>query len=198
MTPFASLALTAGCWAGLAGIAWGRVRAYGVPLRPNAAAIGASAIMLTGSAAQAFSGTTTAVTAILLACVGVCAVVDLQTGYIFDRVLVAAAVVIGVAAMYAGNVQTAVIGACVGAVLPGLLYALSGGRAIGLGDVKLAALIGWGIGPVPAVHALLAAAVVGGVAAATLLAVRRATCGCAMPFGPFLAFGTACAVWSVR
>lgn len=198
MTPFASLAATAGCWAAFLGIARERARAYGLPSRPKAVAIAAAAVVLTASASHAFSGKTTAVTAVLLACVGVCAAVDLQTGYIFDRVLIGAAVVIGAATLYCGQLQTAAIGACVAAAPPGLLYALSRGRAIGLGDVKLAALIGYAIGPMPALHALVAAAIAGGAAGAALLAARRAGRGSAMPFGPFLAFGTCYAVWSVR
>ena len=164
-------------------------------MRPSPAALSACIAVLTVSAAQTFFGRTTAVTTMLLACVGVCAAVDIQTGYIFDRVLIGAAVVIVVATLYGGHAQTAVIGGCVAAAPPGLLYAISGGRAIGLGDVKLAALIGYAIGPMPALHALVAAAVAGGAAAAILLAARRAACGSAMPFGPFLALGTCYAVW---
>jgi len=124
----------------------------------------------------------------LLACVGVSAVTDLETGYIFDAVVAPAGIVAAVSALCSGTAGDAAIGcfAC-GALLLGLRV-VSGGN-IGLGDVKLGCLIGT-IGPVNGIISLGTAFVAGAV---------YVTCGRAfghgapkryVPFAPFLAFGT--------
>jgi len=66
------------------------------------------------------------------------------------------------------------------------------GRGMGGGDVKLAALFG-AIAGVPGVLAALTVAVFGGACAAVALLVMRRGGG-AIPYGPFLAAGTVCAL----
>jgi leader peptidase (prepilin peptidase) / N-methyltransferase len=84
--------------------------------------------------------------------------------------------------------------ACGGAYAVGgallALHLLTGGRGIGLGDVKLGTAIGIGFGPVAGLVALGAAFVLGGAYASWLLVTRRARRGDAIRFGPFLAAGT--------
>ena len=75
----------------------------------------------------------------------------------------------------------------------GGLWALSRGRGMGLGDVKLApslgALLGW-IGLGSAVVGLLAAFIVGALIGITLMLVHRAGRRSRIAFGPFLLLGT--------
>jgi leader peptidase (prepilin peptidase)/N-methyltransferase len=71
-----------------------------------------------------------------------------------------------------------------------LLYAITRGRGLGLGDVKLAAVIGIGFGPAVGLAALGVAFVAGGIYASWLLATKRADRRDPLPFGPFLAAGT--------
>jgi leader peptidase (prepilin peptidase)/N-methyltransferase len=76
----------------------------------------------------------------------------------------------------------------------GGIWFLSGGRGMGMGDVKLAPslglILGW-VGVGSAVVGLLAAWLIGGVVAVGLLVARRARSGTAIPFGPFLIAGFA-------
>lgn len=76
----------------------------------------------------------------------------------------------------------------------GGIWFLSGGRGMGMGDVKLAPslglILGW-IGVGPAVVGLMTAWLIGGVFAIGLIATRRARSGTAIPFGPFLIGGFA-------
>jgi leader peptidase (prepilin peptidase)/N-methyltransferase len=76
----------------------------------------------------------------------------------------------------------------------GGIWFLSGGRGMGMGDVKLAPslglILGW-VGVGSAVVGLLTAWLIGGVVAVSLLVTRRARSGTAIPFGPFLIAGFA-------
>jgi leader peptidase (prepilin peptidase)/N-methyltransferase len=76
----------------------------------------------------------------------------------------------------------------------GGIWFLSGGRGMGMGDVKLAPslglILGW-VGVGSAVVGLMAAWLIGGVVAVGLLLTRRAGSGTAIPFGPFLILGFA-------
>ena len=79
----------------------------------------------------------------------------------------------------------------------GLLWLVSAGRAMGLGDVKLApslgATLGW-IDAGTAVAGLVLAFVIGALVAVALLATRRIGRRDAIPFGPFLLLGAALAL----
>lgn len=88
---------------------------------------------------------------------------------------------------------SALIGAGIWVVMIGGIWLLSGGRAMGFGDVKLApvlgATLGWlGIGS--SVTGLLLAWVLGGIVGIVLLARGRSR-GAALAFGPFLIIGFA-------
>lgn len=131
---------------------------------------------------------------ILAACAAVSAATDLETGLIFDRVLTAAALPMIPAAIWDGGFVPGLGGAAAAGALLWLPHALSQGRAIGLGDVKLAAVVGFALGPAGALTALWAAAIGGGLVAAVLLAIRRARRDDTLPFGPFLAAGAAFAI----
>lgn len=76
----------------------------------------------------------------------------------------------------------------------GAVWAISGGRGLGMGDVKLAPvlglLLGW-IGWRASLLGLASVWLLGGTVAAWLLISRRARPGEEMPFGPALLAGTA-------
>lgn len=79
-----------------------------------------------------------------------------------------------------------------------VVWLVSRGRGLGLGDVKLApvlgAALGW-IGFGPAVVGLFAAWVIGGIVAIALLVSGRAKKGAHLAFGPFMIIGGAVAIW---
>jgi prepilin signal peptidase PulO-like enzyme (type II secretory pathway) len=124
----------------------------------------------------------------------VAAVVDARTGFIPDTVSRGTALVALALAYASGFSPAAFAGAAaVGGMLL-LLHLLTGGRGLGLGDVKLGIAIGVGLGAPLGVIALGAAFVAGGAYAIWLLLTQRARRGDAVRFGPFLAAGTLAAV----
>ena len=77
-------------------------------------------------------------------------------------------------------------------LLGGVLFAIhlaSAGRGMGMGDVKLAAFIGFVLGPVTGMWALLWGAVAGAIAALVALVFHWRAIGDAIPYGPFLSLG---------
>jgi leader peptidase (prepilin peptidase)/N-methyltransferase len=133
-------------------------------------------------------------------------IVDVADHRLPNRVLgpafVIVAILLGVAAMMSGD-WLALLRAALGAaaMFAGyLLVALVSPTAMGMGDVKLAALIGlllgwfgldaWLIG-------LAAAFVLGGVVAIAALGMRRVTLRGALPFGPSMLAGALLAVFVV-
>lgn len=142
-------------------------------------------------------GPVPALPALLLAVVlGVLlAAVDLRCLRLPDP-LVAALAALVVLAFGAGHLRTAVAGAAVSGGLYLLLSVLSGG-AVGLGDVKVAGVLGFALGHLgwPAVIAgLVASHLINGPIAVFLLVTRRAVRSTALPLGPALLAGAAVAV----
>ena len=93
---------------------------------------------------------------------------------------------------------SALAGAALWLAVFGLVWLISGGRGLGLGDVKLApvlgATLGW-IGLSPAVVGLFATWVLGGSVAIALIVTGRAKRGTHLAFGPFMILGGAVAIW---
>jgi leader peptidase (prepilin peptidase)/N-methyltransferase len=120
----------------------------------------------------------------------------LQTGYIFDRVLLAALTAIVATTWSLGRLTEGALAAiaCAGALL--IPFALSRGRAMGLGDVKLAGTAALALGVHASLDALWVACVSGGSVAALALATGRAGRRSRMPFGAFLALGTCVALFA--
>jgi len=105
-------------------------------------------------------------------------------------VLAALAVTAGITGRWGGLLTAALVGAAFLAAF--LLLALVAGGGFGLGDVKLAGLLGlvagWlGIGT--AVTSVVIAVAAGGVVTLALLVTRRIDRRSPIPFGPFLLFG---------
>jgi leader peptidase (prepilin peptidase)/N-methyltransferase len=131
---------------------------------------------------------------IVVATAAVAAITDLQSGYVFDRVLLAGAIASILATFANGHPFDAVCGAAASVIGVGLPWALTAGRGMGFADVKLAAVLGWGLGLRGALHALWFAFLLGGIAAAGVLVVRGRRAGNELPFAPFLALGAALCV----
>lgn len=125
----------------------------------------------------------------------VAAVIDARTGYIPNAVTRATAVASFVLTLPSGPTRAA-LGACVAGGLLLALHLLTRGRGLGLGDVKLGAAIGAGLGPWCGLAAVAAAFIIGGVYAVCLIARGRAGRHDAIAFGPFLAAGTSIAAFT--
>jgi leader peptidase (prepilin peptidase) / N-methyltransferase len=127
----------------------------------------------------------------VLGVLGVLAVVDLEFRLLPNRILfpALAGVIAWQAAFFPERLLEAVL-AAVGAATFLLLPSLFRRGAMGMGDVKLAALLGAVLGAPVAI-----ALAVGSLAAwpvALVLVIRGASVrGATIPFGPFLAFGAA-------
>lgn len=115
--------------------------------------------------------------------------VDARTGFIPDGITRTAGIAAAVAAFTAGTALWAFDGALAAGGSLAMLYVLTRGRGLGLGDVKLATAIGAGFGPLTGITAVAAAFVLGGTYACWLLLRGRAERGDAIRFGPFLAAG---------
>ena len=177
-----------------AAVACSAARRHG--LEPGFTRRGALAGLLLSAFAQAACMRTAGVLAgtALTLTVSVCtvaAVTDVSTGYVFDRVTFPAIAATLACSAFEGSLAHALLGIAVAAGALAALYALTMGRGLGLGDVKLAACIGAGLGALDAALALGTAFVIGGAYGAYLLATRRALRGDALRFAPYLAAGVA-------
>ncbi len=127
----------------------------------------------------------------MIACCAAAAASDLQTGYVFDLPNACALGVVLLLQIIAGNATVALLGVAVSGGALGALYVVTGSRGIGLGDVKLGAVIGAGFGAAGALHALQAAFIAGGVIAAHRLLSGTARRGDELKFAPYLSGGAA-------
>ncbi len=151
------------------------------PLLPVLAGAGAGLAALGGAHAPAVGAGAAA---------AVAGVIDARTGSIFDPLTIALLLVSLALAATGGSVADGLAGtAAVGGALL-LLHVLSGGRGLGLGDVKLGAGLGMALGCSSGLTAIALAFIFGGVYAGWLLATKRAGRGASIRFGPFIAAGT--------
>jgi leader peptidase (prepilin peptidase) / N-methyltransferase len=119
-----------------------------------------------------------------------CGYIDARTGFIPNRITYPALAITLTFALFFGSFSQASIGMlCVGGTLA-FLYIITRKRGLGLGDVKLGACIGAGLGPANGMLALGSSFILGGIIGALLLACGHAGRKDAVRFGPFLAFGT--------
>ncbi|BDE06389.1 hypothetical protein WPS_16650 [Vulcanimicrobium alpinum] len=128
-----------------------------------------------------------------VACAGAvaAAAVDARTGVLPNALTRTTAIAALASAAVGGELTPALAGGvCTGGTLLAL-HLSTGGRGLGLGDVKLGVAIGAGCGVAGGIVALGAAFVLGGIYATALLGLRHAGRRDAIPFGPFLAAGTA-------
>jgi len=130
-----------------------------------------------------------AVLTVALCAANVCAATDAATGYIFDAVTLPACALSALVAALHGSLPATLLGMAVASGTLFALYAVTRGRGLGFGDVKLAACIGAALGAGAAMTSLFVSFVAGGAHAAFLLASGRGKRGDALPFGPYLAAG---------
>ena len=126
--------------------------------------------------------------------------IDLDTQFIPDRLLLPLAIVATVVIVVAGwanaTAQTGTIlgsswyvGAALGAGSIGVIVAVTRGRGMGIGDIKLAGILGILLGGSQVLVALFAAFVIGAFVGLSLIASKRLTLKSRLPFGPFLILG---------
>lgn len=116
---------------------------------------------------------------------------DAACGYVFDWITLPCLALLLLLSIATQTFTVFALGvlACGGTLM--VLYALTRGRGLGLGDVKLACCIGAAAGAWGGIEALGIAFVLGGAYAAVLLATGRARRGAELRFAPYLAAGTA-------
>ncbi len=117
-------------------------------------------------------------------------VIDLEHRLVLN-VMTLPAAVMALAASFLPGAPTPVEALLGGAVafVVFFLIALIGRGAMGMGDVKLAGVIGLMVGYPLVVPALLAGIILGGLAAALLLITKRATRKTAIAYAPYLCAG---------
>ncbi|GAC1388861.1 MAG: hypothetical protein NVSMB31_03780 [Vulcanimicrobiaceae bacterium] len=155
------------------------------------AGIAGGAVLVAGTASYApGSAYSHLQIAVLCAALAVSTISDLRYGYVFDAVTVPAALLILMFAYLNGSIGPAGFAGGLCAAFMLLLFLISAGRGIGLGDLKLAACMGLALGLIGGFLALAASFIVGGVHGACLLISRRAQRGDTLRFAPYLAFGS--------
>lgn len=85
------------------------------------------------------------------------------------------------------NITYKIIGAALGLAIFGLIILLTRGRGMGMGDLKLAGVLGLLFGWPKIILIASLAFVIGGIWAAILLLTKKKSLKDAIPFGPFLA-----------
>jgi len=121
---------------------------------------------------------------------GLIFVIDLEHRLVLNRVVLGGAVLALAGSLLWGwpPFAEALLGGAVGFALF-LLIALAKPGGIGMGDVKLAGLIGLMIGFPNVLVALLIGIIAGGIGALVLLLSRRVHWGSYLPYAPFLVTG---------
>lgn len=118
------------------------------------------------------------------------AVVDAEQRRLPNTVVIPALALAFVAAFQSDQLVQSIGGALIGLMLFGSFYLLGriifGPRALGIGDVKLAMLVGAVLGAAYAPAALLLAVFLAGAASLVLLALRRKQRRDTIPYGLYL------------
>jgi leader peptidase (prepilin peptidase)/N-methyltransferase len=157
-----------------------------------------TAALCVGAVLAHSSASGIALSVVLIVLVVPAALIDLEYRIIPNRITGLGAVlalVIGTGLDPAGEPGRLIAGACAGGLLLVAAMAYPGG--MGMGDVKLAAVMGLFLGRAVA-PAIMIALIAGVVLGAALIAKKGAQAGrkTAVPFGPFLALGALVAVFA--
>jgi leader peptidase (prepilin peptidase) / N-methyltransferase len=146
--------------------------------------------LVAGGAAIACADGARAASIAALAGVAVAGWADARTGAIFDPLTLSITVASLALSAAAGNALDGAYGAGAAGAALLLLYAVTDGRGLGLGDVKLGAALGMALGAAAGLTALGLAFIFGAVYGVWLLATKRAHAESAVRFAPFIAAGT--------
>jgi leader peptidase (prepilin peptidase)/N-methyltransferase len=176
----------------------GHCRSCGGAISPRYPLVEALTAALCGGAVLVHhSASAIALSIVLIVLVVPAALIDLEHRIIPNRITALGAglaIVIGLALDPAGEPERLIAGVAAGGFLLAAALAYPGG--MGMGDVKLAGMMGLFLGAAVA-PALLIALVAGVFLGALVIARRGARAGrkTAVPFGPFLALGALVAVF---
>jgi leader peptidase (prepilin peptidase)/N-methyltransferase len=177
----------------------GHCRSCAAPISPRYPLVEAlTAGLCVGAVLAHDSAAAITLSIVLILLVVPAALIDLEHRIIPNRITALGAVlalVLGVALDPAGEPERLIAGAAAGGFL--LLAALAYPGGMGMGDVKLAGVMGLFLGA-PVAAAILIALVSGVLVGALVIAGRGARVGrkTAVPFGPFLALGALVAVFA--
>jgi leader peptidase (prepilin peptidase) / N-methyltransferase len=177
----------------------GHCRSCAAPISPRYPLLEAgTAVLCAGAVLAHHSATGIALSIVLILLVVPAALIDLEHRIIPNRITALGAVlalVLGTALDPAGEPGRLIAGAAAGGFL--LLAALAYPGGMGMGDVKLAAVMGLLLGSAVA-PAILIALLLGVLVGAVVIARKGAAEGrkTAIPFGPFLAIGALVAVFA--
>jgi leader peptidase (prepilin peptidase)/N-methyltransferase len=177
----------------------GHCRTCAGPISPRYPLVEAlTAALCVGAVLAHDSAVAIALSIVLILLVVPAALIDLEHRIIPNRITALGAVLavlIGVALDPASEPERLIAGAAAGGFL--LVAALAYPGGMGMGDVKLAAVMGLLLGP-PVAAAILIALLTGVLAGAVIIARKGARDGrkTAVPFGPFLALGALVAVFA--
>jgi leader peptidase (prepilin peptidase) / N-methyltransferase len=177
----------------------GHCRSCAAPISPRYPLVEAlTAALCVGAVLAHRSASGIALSILLILLVVPAALIDLEHRIIPNKLTALGAVLallIGLALDPAGEPERLIAGAAAGGFL--LLAALAYPAGMGMGDVKLAAVLGLLLGRAVA-PALLVALLCGALVGAAIIAHKGAREGrrTAVPFGPFLALGALVAVFA--
>jgi leader peptidase (prepilin peptidase)/N-methyltransferase len=170
----------------------GRCRACGDPISVRYPLVeGLTAVLAVGVVLVKHDVHDVALGLVLVAVLVPVALIDLDQRIIPNTITLPAAIAaigIGLATRPSGVPEQLIAGAAAGGFL--LVFALAYPRGMGMGDVKLAAVLGLFLGRSVGV-AVLVGVLAGTLVGAAIMARVGVTAGrkTAVPFGPFLAFG---------
>jgi len=177
----------------------GHCRSCAAPISPRYPLVEAlTAGLCVGAVLAHQSAAAITLSIVLILLVVPAALIDLEHRIIPNRITALGAVLallIGVVLDPAGEPERLIAGAAAGGFL--LLAALAYPGGMGMGDVKLAGVMGLFLGA-PVAAAVLIALLSGVLAGALVIARKGAGAGrkTAVPFGPFLALGAVVAVYA--
>ena len=126
---------------------------------------------------------------IVLACVSTCAATDIASGYVYNVVTYPSVAAILIASLATGTFSSTFSWTVITFAGCGLLHALTRARGLGLGDVKLFAVVGSALGA--SIGEVIGAAfIIGACVVVIPLVHRRIRFGQTLPFAPFIALAT--------
>ena len=175
----------------------GKCRYCGAPISVRYPLVEMLGGALFGLAALAYGPAPAAIAACLFGSVLIAiAFIDLDHLLVLDGTTITGAVIGLGFALAAHRVGSSLEGAAAGLLIFGAIYVLTGRMGMGLGDVKLAGMIGSYLGFPGMLTAAVASFVIGASLAVPVLLGRRRARRDALPFGPFLVIAALLAMFA--